>query len=143
MASRLNPYLIFKGTARPALEFYRDVFGGQLWLSTFGEFGHQDDPEYADRIMHGMLQTPSGYTLMASDLGPGMDITVGENVQISISGDDRDELLRYWERLSTSGKVLTPMEKQMWGDEYGLCMDQFGVYWGINISAPQSGGPSS
>ena len=39
MASRLNPYLNFNGTARQALEFYNDVFGGELTLSTFAEFG--------------------------------------------------------------------------------------------------------
>jgi PhnB protein len=39
MASRLNPYISFDGTARQALEFYRDVFGGELAINTFGEFG--------------------------------------------------------------------------------------------------------
>ena len=39
MASQLNPYLNFNGTARQAMEFYRDVFGGELTLTTFGEFG--------------------------------------------------------------------------------------------------------
>jgi PhnB protein len=34
MASRLNPYIGFDGNARQALEFYRDVFGGELTLST-------------------------------------------------------------------------------------------------------------
>ncbi len=29
MASVLNPYLNFNGTARQALEFYRDLFGGR------------------------------------------------------------------------------------------------------------------
>ena len=30
MASRLNPYISFEGTARQALEFYKSVFGGEL-----------------------------------------------------------------------------------------------------------------
>ena len=28
MTSRLNPYISFAGNAREAMEFYRDVFGG-------------------------------------------------------------------------------------------------------------------
>jgi PhnB protein len=53
----LTPYLSFDGTARDALEFYRGVFGGELVLATFGEFGRDDGP--ADHIAHGMLQVPS------------------------------------------------------------------------------------
>ncbi|WP_199839233.1 VOC family protein, partial [Streptomyces sp. NRRL F-5122] len=34
MASRLNPYLMFAGDARQALQFYKEVFGGTLVLST-------------------------------------------------------------------------------------------------------------
>ena len=67
MASRLNPYLNFNGNARQALEFYRSVFGGDLTLSTFAEFGMADAPD-ADKIMHGQLETDAGYTIMAADV---------------------------------------------------------------------------
>ena len=30
-----------------------------------------------------------------------------------------------------------PLEKQIWGDEGGACIDRFGVSWMINISQPQ------
>ena len=59
MASRLNPYLNFNGNARQALDFYTSVFGGELTLSTFADFGNQGSPD-ADRIMHGQLQTAAG-----------------------------------------------------------------------------------
>ena len=39
MASRLNPYISFKGNAREAMEYYKDVFGGELKINTFGSFG--------------------------------------------------------------------------------------------------------
>jgi PhnB protein len=55
MTSRLNPYISFNGTARQAMEFYQGVFGGELSLNTFGEYGAHDAPE-ADNIMHGMLE---------------------------------------------------------------------------------------
>jgi PhnB protein len=67
MASLLNPYLNFNGTARQALEFYRDVFGGELTLSTFGELGAAGGAD-ADKIMHGQLQTSGGYTIMGADV---------------------------------------------------------------------------
>ena len=74
MSTRLNPYIAFDGNAKEAMEFYRDVFGGSLNISTFGEFGN-DDPAVADKTMHAMLETDNGLTLMASDGPPGAELT--------------------------------------------------------------------
>ncbi|MDX3690204.1 VOC family protein [Streptomyces europaeiscabiei] len=136
MVSRLNPYLSFDGDARPALEFYKEVFGGDLTLNTFGSFGQPDTPE-SDKIMHGMLETPSGFTLMGADTPPGMEYTPGSNFSVSLSGDDATELRGYWEKLSAGGTVSVPLDKQMWGDVFGMCTDRFGIPWMVNISEPQ------
>jgi PhnB protein len=136
MASRLNPYISFRDNARQAMEFYQSVFGGELTLHTFGEYGAPDAPE-AEKIMHGMLETERGLTLMGADTPPGMEVTPGTNMTVSLSGDDADELRGYWEKLSAGGNVTVPLEKQMWGDEFGMCQDQFGIPWMVNISQPQ------
>ena len=137
MASRLNPYISFAGSARQAMEFYQGLFGGSLTLNTFGEFGN-DDPAVADKIMHSQLDTDRGFTIMASDTPPGMQHNPGDNISISLSGDDADDLHRYWDELSRAGTVTQPMAKQMWGDEFGSCVDQFGINWLVNIGQPQS-----
>jgi PhnB protein len=137
MASRLNPYISFADNARQAMEFYKDVFGGTLTLNTFGEFGAPDSPD-ADKIMHGRLETDSGYTLMAADTPAEMQHNPGDNIAVSLSGDDADELHGYWEKLSASGTVSVPLEKQMWGDEFGMCVDKFGIGWMVNIGQPQA-----
>ena len=133
MASLLNPYLTLPGTARQAAEFYRDVFGGELSVMTFGEAGAADAP-HADQVMHAQLESPSGYTLMLSDMPPGTDHQPGNDMAISLSGDDADELRRYWDQLSEGGTVQVPLEKQMWGDVFGMCTDRFGVSWMVNIA---------
>src|SRR5919202_1515098 len=135
MTSRLNPYISFAGNARQAMEFYEQVFGGDLRLNTFGEFGLQDHP---DAIMHAMLETPSGYTIMAADPPPGQPHQPGNNISVSLSGEDADELRGYWEKLTDGGTVTMPLEKQMWGDEFGMCIDQFGIPWMVNITQPQA-----
>jgi PhnB protein len=136
MASRLNPYISFDGTAREAMEFYRDVFGGSLNMNTFGEFGAAD-ASAADKIMHSMLETDGGFMLMASDTPPEIEYNPGTNISISLSGDDEDELRGYWEKLSGAGTVTVPLEKQMWGDVFGSCVDRFGITWLVNIAQPQ------
>jgi PhnB protein len=135
MTSKLNPYISFGDAARPALEFYRDVFGGTLTIQLFGEFGDKDAPG-ADLIMHGMLDSPGGFTLMASDTPPGMEYKPGSSISISLSGEDAVELRGYWDKLVAGGAVSVPLEKQVWGDEFGMCTDKFGVAWMVNITAP-------
>jgi PhnB protein len=137
VVSRLNPYISFTGDARQAMEFYKSVFGGTLTMNTFGEFGAQDSPE-ADKIMHGMLETNSGFTLMGADTPPGMEHNPGNNISVSLSGEDADELRGYWGKLSDGGTVVTPLEKQVWGDEFGTVVDQFGITWLVNIGQPQT-----
>ncbi|MER8184968.1 VOC family protein [Kitasatospora sp. NPDC094015] len=136
MPSRLNPYISFDGNARQAMEFYREVFGGTLALSTFGDFGSKDAPN-ADKIMHGMLETPSGFTLMGADNPPGTTNGPGTNISVSLSGDDDGDLRGWWAKLSADGTVTVPLEKQMWGDVFGMCADRFGIIWLVNISAAQ------
>jgi len=136
VASRLNPYISFSDNARQALEFYQSVLGGNLTLNTFGDMGAQDSPD-ANKIMHGMLETDSGYSLMAADTPTGMEHNPGTNISVSLSGDDAADLRRYWDKLAAAGTVSIPLEKQMWGDEFGICVDQFGITWMVNITQPQ------
>ena len=135
MASLLNPYLNFDGTARQAMEFYRDVFGGDLTLSTFGDLGAAEGAD-ADKIMHAQLQTGAGYTLMGADVPEHMEFQPPAGFAVSLSGDD-SALAGYFDKLSAGGTVTMPLAKQAWGDEFGMLTDQFGIQWMVNISQPQ------
>jgi PhnB protein len=39
---------------------------------------------------------------------------------------------------STSRVIAEPVARQVWGDEFGMRTDQFGVPWLVNISQPQA-----
>ncbi|MEC4570782.1 VOC family protein [Streptomyces virginiae] len=139
MPSRLNPYISFDGDARQAMEFYREVFGGTLSLHTYGDIGGADagDAAAAEKIMHGMLETTGGFTLMGADNPPGTQHSPGNNIAVSVSGEDAAELRGYWDGLCGGGTVSVPLEKQMWGDVFGMCTDRFGITWLVNISTPE------
>jgi PhnB protein len=113
------------------MEFYQSALGGELAMNTFADFGNTG-PE-GDKIMHANLETPDGFTLMASDTPPGAEEPSGNNIAISLSGDD-EKLRGYWERLTDGAKVTMPLEKQMWGDEFGQFTDRFGIQWMVNIA---------
>ena len=133
----LNPYLSFHGNAREAMEFYHSVFGGELTVGTFGEFGAAQDPSETDQVMHSQLITEVGLTLMGSDTTARWPWNPGDNFQVSLSGDNADEstLTGYWEKLIDGANVTAPLAKATWGDSFGMCVDKFGIHWLINIAA--------
>ena len=139
MASILNPYVNFRGDARAALEFYHSVFGGELEVGSFADFGMTDVAEAErDLVMHGQLETPSGFTLMASDVPSHMPWDRGTfSFSISLSGRSGDdaELRGYWQKLSEGAEIQEPLETAPWGAAFGMLADRFGVNWLINISA--------
>lgn len=134
MTTRLNPYLSFRDTARDAMEFYRSVLGGELTLSTFGDLQGSEDPAEQDKIMHGLLVSPSGLTLMGADTPDRMQFNPGDNVSVSLSGEDDGELRGYWDKLSEGATITAPLNRAPWGDTFGMCTDRFGVNWLVNIT---------
>lgn len=93
IGQQLNPYLTFDGNCAEAMDFYAGVFGGTPEVSTFRDSGMD-----ADGVMHASLDTDAGFHLFASDTfaGMGEPYQRGNNLQISISGDEADALRAYW-----------------------------------------------
>ena len=141
MTALLNPYLTFPGTAREAMTFYQEVFGGDLKLNTFGEFGMEG--EGSEGIMHAQLEAPGGLVLMASDTAPGQGegYRAGDHMSVSLSGDD-ESLRSHWEALSRGATITMPLEKQMWGDEFGMLTDRFGIPWMVNVGSTSAQPPT-
>lgn len=136
MASILCPYLSFTDTAREAMDAYHSLFGGDLTVMTFAEAG-MDDPSVANLVMHSHLVSEHGYNLMASDTPPGVDAPTGVSSTVMISGDEADDLRRYFDGLADGGTVTMPLQRQFWGDVFGMVIDRFGVRWGIDIATAE------
>jgi PhnB protein len=134
MQTILNPYLSFKDNAREAMQFYQTVFGGKLDLATFKDYHASQDAAEDNKIMHAMLKTEHGITLMGADTPNSMEFRPGTNGSISLSGDDQAELKGFYEKLAAGGTVTQPLEQAPWGDSFGMCTDKFGVGWLVNIA---------
>jgi len=137
MGVTLDPYLNFRGNAREAMEFYKGVFGGNLTISTFGEFQAPTEPSEADLVMHADLEGPEGIRFFAADAPSHMTFTPGTNFSMSLSGESEDELRGYFDKLSAGGSVTMPLQKAPWGDTFGMLTDRFGTQWLVNITAPK------
>ena len=128
----LNPYIAFDGTTAEAMDFYQSVFGGELTLNTYSEYG--DTGPTGNLVMHSMLETRDGMILMASDVPPGTPHRQGDNVSICLSADENTGLRAIWQALIDGGTVTQALETQPWGDDYGSCIDRFGIVWRVNIN---------
>ena len=138
MTVALDPYLNFRGTTREAMEFYRGVFGGELYISTFKEFGGSGSPADDDLVMHADLKGGYGIRFMASDVPSHMaaGFTEGTNFSMSLQGDDEAELRPLFDKLADGGTVTMPLGPVPWGATFGMCTDRFGIAWMVNIAAP-------
>lgn len=122
----LTPYLSFPGTARQALSFYREVFGGELVLNSLADFGRSDGPP--DAIAHGMLQGP--VELFAADAGTDEPSVRLQGVLFSLLGTaDSDTLEAWFAALCDGGSDIDPLQLRPWGDHDGQVTDRFGVRW--------------
>lgn len=133
MPSNVSPSIVFNGQARQAFEFYQSVFGGELSLNEFGPMGEEGGFP-ADALMHVMLTTDAGWSLMGDDSTlPGDEVVRGGST-IMVWGDDEPALSAQFAMLAEGGTIDNPLEKQFWGDTYGDLVDKFGIRWGFNIT---------
>jgi PhnB protein len=136
MKPTLTPYLNFNGQTAQAMKFYQSILGGELKMQTFEESKMPVAPEDKDKIVHADLKN-DGLSFMASDGDVQHQVTMGNNIHMSIVGSDETLLTKYFKDLAEGGKVDMPLAKQFWGDIYGQLTDKFGVHWMINIMATE------
>jgi len=122
----LVPYLFFPGTAAQALTFYHGVFGGDLTLHTYGDFGRTDGP--ADAVAHGILS--GDVNLFGADAGPDEDAVQIVGAVFSLLGTaDPTTLTRWFAELSDGGVVSDPLQERPWGAHDGQLTDRHGIRW--------------
>jgi PhnB protein len=128
--TKLGSYLLFDGTCKEALEFYKSVFGGALTLTTVGEspMAQMFPPQLHARVVHARLSVAIG-DISASDwLAQNETPIHGNMVCLYLDGGTREELKRVFEKLSAGGKATDPLQEQPFG-YYGALNDKFGVRW--------------
>lgn len=138
MSLNFNPYFTFTGQGRQALEFYRDVFGGEISIKTFNDFQAPVEDQYKDLVMHGELRSDH-LTLRVSD-GAALSGTTqraSTNMEASITGSlDQLELAQGWfDKLSQGASKIHPLAPAPWGDHFGSFTDRYGIAWMFNFGA--------
>jgi len=135
----INPYLNFAGNTEEAFNFYKSVFGSEfLTLQRFKDTPQADNvaEKDKDKIMHVSLPLCNGSVLMATDAleSMGHKLTVGNNIQLSIHAESKEEANKLFNGLSAAGKIELPMQDMFWGDYFGMFTDKFGIQWMISFT---------
>lgn len=140
MSLSTTTHLNLRGTARAALEHYREVFGGALVVVTYADAGAVQDPAEADQVMWGQVESPDGFRIMAYDVSASRPWSPGEQpFYVSVRGTSADEITACWERLAAGATVTVPLAPAAWAPLYGMLRDPFGVTWVLDVAVPYGG----
>lgn len=148
-------HLNLTGQARQALEFYASVFGGDVTVVTYGDFGAPSDSPDASRVVWGQVRDDTGFALMAYDVpggdgggaaGPAStttrrDGTTGTDAPffLSLRGETAEEVTALWEKLSAGASIVEPLAPAPWAPAFGVLTDRFGYTWVVDVAAEHRG----
>jgi PhnB protein len=127
-------YVTFPGTARQALQLYASIFGGELSLNSFEEFGRTDGPR--DAVAHGVLT--GLVSIGGSDATDGEPVMQTQGLRLSLLGTASPDTLHEWfERLAEGGHIVDPLQERPWGATDGQVIDRYGLHWLIGYEGPR------
>lgn len=133
----MNPYLTFAGNCREALNFYKEVFGGEVSaLQTYGEGGMAQDEKNKDAVLHSEFRAPNLFFMAADDVR-GFVVRTDNNISLMVDCDSAPEQDRIFNKLAEGGNVTLPLADTFWGARFGQVTDRFGIQWMSNYTKPQ------
>ncbi len=135
---KLNPYVIFNGNCEEAMNFYRDILGGEFTM--FMRYADAPDSmpvpdEMKNKVMHVTMEF-SGATLMGADSMQG-PVSSGNNHHLSVSMEDEGEAITIYNALAEGGQQTMPFQEVFWGGKFGMLIDKYKNQW--MISAEHTG----
>jgi PhnB protein len=122
-------YLFFNGRCKEAMEFYKSCLGGDLNLSTYGEWpmGAQMPQEKHNQVMHSRLNA-GNVQLMGADMPTNEPYKPSGTVSLCPVCDSKQEMENLFANLSVGGRVKNPLKEEFFG-WYGAITDKFGFNW--------------
>jgi len=131
--AQLIPYLNFYGRCTEAMDFYKEIFGGELSLQRAGDSPAKDQmPQHLhNQVMHSHLKGGT-IEIMASDMAPTQPAE-GNTVYLALICSGEEEVRKLFDKLSEGGKVEQPLTQAFFG-WFGSLEDQFGKHWMFQAS---------
>ena len=125
---KLNPYLMFSGNCKEALDFYTEQLDGEIVsMQTVADSPLDVPDEHKHRIFNSHFRAGDLF-FMASDDLPDQPVVQGGNFALFVTFSEKEEQEKVFSGLSQGGKVLFPLE-----NGFGMLADKFGIQWMLAI----------
>lgn len=132
---KLNMYLTFDGNCEEAINFYKDVFEGEITiLSRFREAppGIMQVPAGSENLIMPATLEFQECILMASDTIDREKFASGTNYSLSVNIADADKASAVYHSLVEGGNATMPFVDAFWGGKFGMLVDKFGIHWMVS-----------
>ena len=135
MTTTINAYISFDGNTREAMNYYKEIIGGELNIMIVGEspIAGQCPAAMQNQVLHSTLIKNGVLLVMGSDMvAPGADLLKGNNIALSINCSSEEEINSFYSKFAADGKIIDELKTQFWGAIFGVVTDKFGIRWMFN-----------
>ncbi|MFK7864555.1 MAG: VOC family protein [Pseudohongiellaceae bacterium] len=135
---KLVPHLTFDGNCKEAFEFYKDLFGGSLFMITFGESpaASHVPADWKDKIVHATLSLAE--TDIAGADVYGDEFKPAQGFYLLLEPKNKLEAEKLFSALSDGGDVKVSLQEEFWSIAYACLIDKFGTPWEISCKEAPS-----
>jgi predicted 3-demethylubiquinone-9 3-methyltransferase (glyoxalase superfamily) len=128
---KITPFLMFTGQAEEAINFYMSIFE-QSEIVNITRYGpNQTGAEGTVMLATFKLK---GQEFMCIDSNIEHDFTFTPALSLYVNCATEAELETLFEKLSSGGQVLMPLDRYPFSAKYAWISDKFGVSWQLNLA---------
>lgn len=135
-ATQVTPFLMFEGNAEEAMNFYVSLFPNSHVISISrygpGQVGKEGTVVRA-------LFSLSGQSVMCIDSPMKHNFTFTPSMSMFVDCANEAQLDELFEKLSTGGNVMMPVDNYGFSLRFAWVSDRFGVSWQLNLPSELPG----
>ncbi len=129
---KLTPHFTFDSRAKEALEFYTSALKGkQEVVYTYRDCAPDSREDQLDKIMYSTIRFGEDNMIAICDMCPDSGPEKAGNTVFMDLELKAEEVKPVFDALAENGKVLCPLSKTSWTEQFGCVTDKFGICWNI------------
>lgn len=125
---RIVPNIMVEN-CQAAIEYYRDIFGGELKNIQLAD-GKELFKGYEGKIIHAELHINADCLMYFGDIFS--ESSANGNIKLILDLDNEEEIQRLYASLGHNGSVRFELQKTFWGAWHAIVTDCYGVTWNLN-----------
>ena len=130
-ATTVKPFLMFVGRGIEAIEYYKAVFPGTkiVRMEKYGSEGPGKEGEIKVAEI-----SIAGQSVMVTDSPIKHDFDFTPSFSFFVECENESQLKERFQKLSSGGKVMMPLNNYGFSKQFGWTSDKFGVSWQLNLN---------